>query len=124
MSNETNFLGAIPVLPTSNLERDVKWYKEQLGFHVNFQNEGYGGVSRGGVYLHFQEHSGTEDDPMLDGSVLKIFVKDISLIYNDLLEKGTITDSQLHKNTPWKTHEVGLFDLNKNAIFFVEVVKD
>ncbi len=37
-----------------------------------------------------------------------------------MLKRSTVTKDKLRLNTPWKTHEFGFFDLNKNAIFFVQ----
>jgi len=62
----------------------------------------------------------TPDDPLLGGSVIRIFVNNITPIFEELIERGTITADKLKKNTPWKTNEFGFFDLNDNAIFIVE----
>lgn len=36
-----------------------------------------------------------------------------------MIERGTITKDNLRLHTPWNTNEFGIYDLNKNAIFFV-----
>ena len=84
-----NFKHITPVLPSSDIERDVKWY------------------------------ANTEVDPLLGGSVMKIFVDDIDPIFQEMVDRGSVSKDRIHRNTPWRTHEFGFYDLNKNAIFFV-----
>ncbi len=117
---KTKFISTIPVLPSQNIERDIKWYHETLGFKKAFGDSMYSGIRLEGLELHLQWHADTEDDPLLGGSVVRIFVENIEPYFNQLCEKGFVSKNKLRKNTPWETHEFGLFDLNKNAIFFVE----
>ena len=116
----SNFIHTTPVMPTADLERDVKWYQDNLGFVQTYSEEGYSVLHRDGQWLHLQWHAGTEEDPVLGGSVVKFFVKDIRPILEELVTKQVISKEKLRKNTPWGTHEFGLFDLNRNAIFFVQ----
>jgi len=113
-------LHATPVLPTSDLIRDTEWYKIKLGFTILQADTTYAVLRRSGIYIHLQWHADTNEDPLLGGSVVKIFVKNIETLFEEFVEKGIITDDKLRKNTPWNTHEFGLYDLNRNAIFFVE----
>ena len=84
-----NFKHITPVLPSSDIERDVKWY------------------------------ANTEVDPLLGGSVIKIFVEDINALFQEMVDRGSVSKDRLRKNTAWGTNEFGLYGLNKNAIFFV-----
>jgi hypothetical protein len=70
--------------------------------------------------LHLQWHADTDKDPLQGGSVIRIAVTDISTIFEDMLNRGSVHKDKLRRNTDWGTHEFGLYDLNKNAIFFVE----
>ena len=70
--------------------------------------------------LHLQWHADTEEDPLLGGSVIKIFVDDIEPIFKEFMGRGTVTANKLRRNTPWGTHEFGFYDLNGNAIFIVQ----
>lgn len=114
----TNIRHITPVLSTSDLERDIVWYNKYLGFNLNYQEEGYAVLSREDFWIHLQWHYGNEEDPIY-GSVVKIFVDDIKSIFEEMLERGTVTKDKLHLNTPWNTHEFGFYDINKNAILFV-----
>jgi hypothetical protein len=41
-------------------------------------------------------------------------------IFEEFVQRGTVTKDAFKANTPWKTNEFGFFDLNKNAIFIME----
>ncbi len=123
----TTFLQMIPVLPSADVERDVVWYREKTGFDCldkAYRQEGtpssYAVLSRDNQYIHLQWHAGTTDDPLLEGSVIKIYVKNIKPLFEEFVERGTITPEQFRKDTPWKTNEFGFYDLNHNAIFIME----
>ncbi len=117
---ETDFIGITPVLPSQDIERDIQWYTAQLGFQLLHADSMYAVLKRENLYIHLQWHADTEDDPLLGGSVIKVFVKNLSPLFEELLERGAVQQDRLRENTPWNTNEVGLYDLNKNAIFFVE----
>ena len=116
----TELLSIIPVLPSADLERDIAWYKEKLGFEINFSDKMYAVLYRENICLHLQWHADTSDDPLLGGSVIRIYVKNITALFHELVERGTVTQGSLKINTPWKTNEFGFYDLNNNAIFIME----
>ncbi len=109
----------IPVLSTSDLKRDITWYAEYAGFGLLFQQEGYAGLYRDGIELHLQWHENTLEDPVF-GSVVKVFVTNLDAVVTEFVARGTIKRSQYKKETPWGTNEFGFYDLNMNAIYFVE----
>lgn len=109
-----------PVLPSSDIKRDIRWYQDIVGFSLSSSDDMYAVLHREDMSIHLQWHAGTDDDPLLGGSVIKIFVEDIQPYFEEFVKNGVITREKLHRNTPWDTHEFGFYDLNKNAIFFVE----
>ena len=117
---QTEFLAIIPVLPSANIERDVAWYKEKAGFEELFSDSMYACIYRDNIYIHLQWHADTQSDPLLGGSVIRICVKNLEPLFNELVQRGTVTANALKTNTPWRTNEFGFFDLNKNAIFVME----
>lgn len=117
---KTKFIGVIPVIPSSDIDRDLKWYEEKAGFSTTFVADGYAGLSRENIHIHLQWHAGTEEDPLLGGSVVKVFVENIEPFFTELVERGTVANTSLRK-TAWNTSECGFFDLNRNAVIFVEV---
>ena len=119
---KTKFIGIIPVLPTTNIERDLKWYKEKAGFEQTFAADGYAGLARENIHIHLQWHADTPEDPLLGGSVVKVFMEGVESLFNELVERGTVAEDALNRNTAWGTHEFGFYDESKNAVFFVEVI--
>ena len=69
---KTEILNTIPVLPTSDIERDIVWYKEKMGLELHFGDNMYAVLYRDNLCLHLQWHADTEDDPRLGGSVIEI----------------------------------------------------
>ena len=118
----TKLLQTIPVLPTANMERDLEWYEKHTGFKKAFGDHMYAGIRRGPLELHLQWHADTPDDPLLGGSVVRIFVEGIQEIFEEFVARETVPADKLRMGTPWGTNEFGFFDLNKNAIFIVEDV--
>lgn len=118
MSSE--LLGIVPVLPSSDVARDVAWYEEKAGFEPLFADKMYAVLSRDNLWLHLQWHAGTKDDPLLGGSVIRIFVKDVRQLFDEFVKRGTVKMGALKLDTPWQTQEFGFYDLNNNAIFIVQ----
>lgn len=79
----------------------------------------YAVIRRENISFHLQWHADTEDDPLLRGSVIKIFVDDIQPIFEEFVERKTIKPEKLILKTAWNTNEFGFYDLNNNAVFFV-----
>lgn len=119
----TEFINIIPVIPSANIERDLDWYKEKTGFESYFSDKMYAGIKRENLFIHLQWHADTADDPLLGGSVIRIFVKNIKPLFEEFVGRGTVKPDALRLNTPWGTNEFGFFDLNQNAIFIVEVIE-
>tara|TARA_R110002073_G_scaffold8207_5_gene45833 strand:+ start:45888 stop:46253 length:366 start_codon:yes stop_codon:yes gene_type:complete len=119
---QSNFRQIEPVLPSQDIQRDIEWHQKYTGFTPLYADEMYAVLQREHLYIHLQWHADTEEDPLLGGSVIKIFVEDIQPIFEEYLKRETVQPEKLRMNTPWKTHEFGFFDLNKNAIFVVQDV--
>lgn len=117
---ETEILNVIPVLPSSDMERDIDWYKAKMGLEVYSSDAMYAVLYRGKLCLHLQWHADTDEDPLLRGSVVRIYVKNIKPIFDDFVGRGTVQTGKLKMNTPWATNEFGFYDLNNNAIFIME----
>lgn len=109
----------VPVLSSSDIDRDIDWYNRYVNFKCIYKEEGYAVLNRDNIWIHLQFHYGTKEDPIF-GSVVKIFVENIHDIFSEMKNTGIITKDKLRLNTPWKTHEFAFFDLNKNAVYFVQ----
>ena len=120
MKHETGIISVIPVLPSSDIDRDIEWYLAKAGFESIWADKMYAVLHREGLSIHLQWHAGTSDDPLNGGSVIRILVKNIRPIFEEFVERGTVKRNELILDTAWGTNEIGLFDLNSNAIFFAE----
>ena len=107
-------------MPSQDIDRDVDWYEKHMGFQAIIKDHMYAVLKRKNLFIHLQWHADTEDDPLLGGSVIKIFVKNLQPIFEEFVKRGTIQPNKLRMNTDWNTNEFGFYDLNKNAIFIVE----
>ncbi len=121
--NKISFLRIIPVLPSLNIDRDIAWYKEKLGLEVYFFDTMYAILFREEMVIHLQWHADTEDDPLLGGSVVRIELSDIIPLFEELVERGTISEDALRINTPWHSNEFGFHDLNNNAFFVMQSLR-
>ncbi len=110
----------IPVLPSQNIARDVLWYEKFTGFKATWFDDMYAILKRDELCIHLQWHADTKEDPLLGGSVIRIFTRDIDALVKEFIKRSTITEDKFRKNTEWGTHEFGFYDLNKNAIFIVQ----
>ena len=121
MADQTKFRYIIPVLPSADISRDLEWYEKQAGFTRLFNHDNmYAAMVREQQEIHLQWHADTEEDPLLGGSVIKIFVENIQPIFEEFVTRGTVPPDKLRRNTPWGTHEFGFYDPNNNAVFIVE----
>jgi hypothetical protein len=119
----TKLVKIIPVLESADIARDVAWHKEKTGFELSFLHDKmYAGLYRDDLEIHLQWHAGTEDDPMNGGAVIRIGVKNIKPIFEELKERGTVKEKDIRTNTPWGTNEFAFYDLNSNAIIISEDV--
>jgi len=120
MQTSTQLIGITPIPPSSNIKRDIEWYDEKTGFKQVYHDNIYAVLKRDDLCIHLQWHADTVDDPLLGGSVIRIFVNNIRPMFEGFVQRGTLDKKKLVTNTPWGTNEFGFFDLNKHAIFIVE----
>ncbi|WP_211295583.1 glyoxalase/bleomycin resistance/extradiol dioxygenase family protein [Polaribacter porphyrae] len=96
---KTSLLQIEPVLPSADIKRDIDWYQKRTGFSPINADNMYAVLKRDKLYIHLQWHADTKDDPLLGGSVIKIFVDNIEPIFNEFVERGTILKDKLHLKT-------------------------
>jgi catechol 2,3-dioxygenase-like lactoylglutathione lyase family enzyme len=117
----TKLLATIPVLSSADLARDVAWYAEKTGFRNVTDQEGYAIMQRDNLEFHLQWHHGTEDDPVLPGT-MRIWVSGILPLFEEFVQRGTVSPDKIRMRTQWGTNEFGFYDPNGNAIFVMEDV--
>ena len=122
----TKFEYINPVLPSGDINRDIAWYESKLGFKgiPNASTEpnaapDYAVLGRQNLFIHLQLHS-PADMANITGSVVRIQVDRVEPLFEEMVNRGSVGSDAFRPNTAWGTHEFGLYDLNKNALFFYE----
>ncbi len=105
------------VLPSADIERDVAWYEQYTGFSCARHDGIYALLQRENLKIHLQWHANTEHDPLLGGSVIKLFVDDIQPMLDGFVARGTIPRDKLRMNNSCGTHEFGFYAPDNHEIF-------
>lgn len=112
-----------PVLASADVDRDVKWYEEKLGFKNVYDSSAYQDgeidyavIGRDNLFMHLQFQF---PEDMISTDV-KFEVENIEPLYQELIETGVIKKEQIRRKTPWNTSEVSFLDLSRNRITFLE----
>jgi hypothetical protein len=117
---EPTLIQIMPVLPSADIAKDIAWYEAMTGFKKYYADNMYAVIFRDNLFIHLQWHADTPDDPLLGGSVIRIYVKNIQPLFEEFVQRGTVTPDAFKSGTPWQTNEFGFYDPNKNAIFIME----
>jgi hypothetical protein len=125
---ETKFIRIYPILSSADVARDLDWWQEKTGFQKFFDDAGgigeprYACIGRQGIYLHLQWHAGNESDPV-NASAIRIEVENVRPLFEEFVNRGTVTPDRFRERTAWGTNEFGFYDPNGNAVFIFEDVK-
>lgn len=117
----SNILNISPVLPVADLKKELAFFKH-LGFlpvydSLQYSDQlDYSVVQLGKQTIHLQLF----DENNFQGQQVKIWVSEIDKIDEELSELGIPFNRNF--DTPWNTHEIGLFSPSRHAIFFVQVI--
>jgi catechol 2,3-dioxygenase-like lactoylglutathione lyase family enzyme len=101
-----------PIIGTRDLRRAIEFYTQKLGFAQAFGDDNYVGFRRDAVELHMQfqyEHE--------MGTIrLRFLVEDPDALHAEYKRR----DVECHevKDTPWRTREFALYDLDRNSLTF------
>ena len=60
-----NLKTIIPVLPSSDIQRDVQWYEKYTSFKCTWHDDMYALLKTEEIVMHLQWHADTEDDPFI-----------------------------------------------------------
>jgi catechol 2,3-dioxygenase-like lactoylglutathione lyase family enzyme len=122
---------SVAILPVSDLDRSVAFYRD-LGFEVEVADVGgYAFVEAGGIRLHLSAGEGF--DPLRDAAMVYLYVDDVdavhsalalpeasSLSHDDLVEASARGESLARvgpiRDEPWGMREFALFDPDNNLL--------
>jgi catechol 2,3-dioxygenase-like lactoylglutathione lyase family enzyme len=113
--NDTDFVSAIPVLASLDIQRSVDFFASELGFTKIYVSQGeYGVIARGSVTLHFWA---CNDPAIAAATGCRINVHNIESLYAHCSGQGiTHANSPLHA-TPWNK-EFAIVDPDGNLVTF------
>lgn len=111
-----------PVLPVRNVTKSINYYVQKLGFELGFKDVGddpkYAGVRRDGIEIHLQWHDASDWTEGMDCPLLRIYVEEVDLIFEEYQTKTVFHNNTALRNTVWGTREFGFYDLDRNGLIF------
>ena len=118
-----NFKNVSPVLVAKDVKAEIVFF-EKIGFinvydSLNYSEKlDYAVLSRDGQFIHIQFHDEIDNPSINVGQQIKIWVQDLEKLQQEFEKVGF--NIIRHDNTPWGTHEFGIYSPNHNAIIFVK----
>jgi uncharacterized glyoxalase superfamily protein PhnB len=105
----------MPELPLDDVPAAVRYYRDVLGFKVNYEQHDIGVLDRDEVRLlliaRTPHHIGI-------GSAY-IYVRDVDALYSELLEKGADVRAE-PISQPWGLREFSVLDIERNRLTFAQ----
>ena len=119
------FITLSPVIPTTDIERDITFYEEKMGFTKTFDSTKYSDgpiiyaiLERDHLSFHLQFQYPQDMPNMNAMPQMRIQMSDIEVIYGEYRMNGLIEKPLTL--TEWGTKEFGFYDPNGVAWFFYE----
>lgn len=127
-------LQAIPALPVQSISKSAAFYRDQLGFTVHVEEEGFAILRHGPVDIHLwasNDESWRERNaaqPIVSGAEsfiagtasCRIGVEEVDDLYQTFEPRGVMHPNGHISDTEWNTREFGVLDLEGNLITFFE----
>ncbi len=101
--SRVRFTGAVPVLPTTDLNRATSFYG-QLGFQVLHQEAEYAIVTRDGVELHLWL---SPERSLAEQSSCRIQVTGLEALYEEYQTRGLLAPDAAVRAKPWGNEGAG-----------------
>ncbi len=117
MTQPTVFSQAIPVLAALDIPETLAFYESKFGFTKAFAYPNYGGVTRGGINIHFWH---CDDRHIAENTSCYIYVQHIDALYAELQATGVIHPNGPLETKPYGMKEFATLDNNGNMIKFGE----
>jgi catechol 2,3-dioxygenase-like lactoylglutathione lyase family enzyme len=117
--NDTDFVAAIPVLASLDIQRSVDFFASKLGFIILYVSQGeYGIVARGDVNIHFW---GCNDPSIPSVTGCRVKVRNVDALYAHCTREGIVHPNGALNTTPWN-REFAILDPDNNLVTFFEPV--
>lgn len=115
--SKTEWLSAVPVLASLNIEESAEFYRKKLGFSVLAQYPNYLVIIRDGVVLHFWI---TDDPDIPKATSCYINVSNIGPLYEEFTAAEVIHPNGALEKKPHGMTEFSIADNHGNLIKFGE----
>jgi predicted lactoylglutathione lyase len=115
---EHDFPGAVPEIPVSNIDTAAEYYKNQLGFSLDWGGEdgGIAGISKGSCRMFLTNHAFREDYGNAAPVLVWLNLGSKQEVDN-LYEAWSRCQARIvspPESKPWKLHEFTVADLDGN----------
>ena len=99
MNGDIEFVSAVPVLASLDIQRSVDFFATKLGFTIHYASQGeYGIVSRDSVNIHFW---GCSDPQIPAATGCRVSVRHIESLYDHCAQQDIVHPNGLLHTTPW-----------------------
>jgi catechol 2,3-dioxygenase-like lactoylglutathione lyase family enzyme len=118
MSAPTEYVAAVPVLASLDIERSAEFFHEKLGFaKVHVAQGAYGIVASGPVQIHFWACA---DRSIAEATSCRVQVRAIESLYHQCEGHGIVHPKGPLETKSWGTREFAILDPDGNLIAFYE----
>jgi catechol 2,3-dioxygenase-like lactoylglutathione lyase family enzyme len=101
----------VPILYVKNIDASEKYYRDNLGFKLNWRDgDDFGAVTRGTTTIFMCQKC--QGNP---GSWIYVTTPDVDVIYADLQKRGAKIKAE-PENKPWHMREMLVGDLDGNVM--------
>lgn len=118
MSAPAEYLAAVPVLASLDIERSAEFFAGKLGFtKVHVAQGVYGIVANGPVQIHFWACT---ERHIAQATSCRVQVRAIEHLYHQCEEHGIVHPKAPLETKPWGTQEFAILDPDGNLVTFYE----
>ncbi len=117
-----DLIEAVPILSVSDLGRSIAYYRDQLGFALEFTATGfpYAGVRRDGMVLHLD--AGAHEFAARPTNC-RFHVRGVDDLYAELLPRGVVKADEHLEAQPHGMRQFSILDPDGNRVTFAEPIE-
>lgn len=118
---DVQLISAIPVLPVSSVPDSLAFYRDRLGFTVDFEvpNLPYAGVRRGELMLHLDGGTHEFSSGPTD---CRFHIRGVDGLFAELDPRGVVKPDERLSAMPYGHRQFSVLDLDGNRITFAEPI--
>ena len=119
---DVQLISTIPVLPVSRLPDSLAFYRDQLGFTIEFEVPGlpYAGVRRGEMALHLD---GGSHEFSNGPTNCRFHIRGVDGLFAELDPRGVVKPDERLSAMPSGHRQFSVLDLDGNRITFAEPIE-